>query len=198
MEGAGATGTLAALMDQILALWLADAAGGPVASTSGAAGPFASLLASISGAVPGGDAPSPGLVAASGAPVSLAADFRAAAAATGLSPALLEAVARQESDFNPTAVSGAGAIGVMQLMPGTAAELHVNPANAQENILGGARYLAGLLREFGSVPLALAAYNAGPGAVDRYGGIPPYAQTEHYVRSIMAMLGQSPSDIARS
>lgn len=119
---------------------------------------------------------------------SLAGAFQAAAASTGLSPVLLEAVARQESGFNPDAVSSAGAVGVMQLMPATAAELDVNPYNAEENILGGARYLARLVNQFHSVPLALAAYNAGPGAVEQYGGVPPFAQTENYVRSIMATL----------
>lgn len=122
-----------------------------------------------------------------GAP-ALEAAFSAAAQATGLSPALLKAVAQQESGFQPGAVSSAGAIGVMQLMPGTAAELGVDPYNAAENIMGGARYLAALLHQFGSLPLALAAYNAGPGAVEAYRGIPPYQETQRYVASIEAHL----------
>ncbi|MDA8199193.1 MAG: lytic transglycosylase domain-containing protein [Thermaerobacter sp.] len=123
-----------------------------------------------------------------GPPPTLAQDFARAASATGLSPQLLEAVARQESGFNPASQSPAGAVGVMQLMPGTARELGVNPANAAENISGGAHYLAELLVQFKSLPLALAAYNAGPGAVERYGGVPPYAQTQHYVHDILASL----------
>jgi soluble lytic murein transglycosylase-like protein len=122
-----------------------------------------------------------------GAP-ALDAAFSAAAQATGLSPALLKAVAQQESGFQPEAVSSAGAIGVMQLMPATAAELGVDPYNAAENIMGGARYLAALLHQFGSLPLALAAYNAGPGAVEAYRGIPPYQETQRYVASIEAHL----------
>lgn len=122
------------------------------------------------------------------APPDLNAAFQAAAQATGLSPELLKAVAEQESGFQPNVVSSAGAIGVMQLMPGTARELGVNPYNAAENIMGGARYLASLVQQFGSVPLALAAYNAGPGAVKAYDGIPPYQETERYVASIEAHL----------
>lgn len=124
---------------------------------------------------------------------SLAQDFSQAAQATGLSPRLLEAVAHQESGFNPAAQSSAGAMGVMQLMPGTAASLHVaNPWNAQENILGGAEYLKTLLTQFHSVRLALAAYNAGPGAVQAYGGVPPYAETQRYVHAIESALASAP------
>jgi peptidoglycan DL-endopeptidase CwlO len=105
---------------------------------------------------------------------------------------LLAAVARQESGFDPSAVSPAGAQGMMQLMPGTAAGLGVtdsfNPAQAVD---GAARLLSQLLDRFGSTPLALAAYNAGPGAVMRYDGVPPYPETQNYVRSVMAMLGSS-------
>jgi len=122
-------------------------------------------------------------------PADLAAAFSAAAQATGLSPALLKAVAEQESGMQEAAVSSAGAIGVMQLMPGTAAELGVDPYDATQNIMGGARYLAELLHQFGSLSLALAAYNAGPEAVMRYGGIPPYAETERYVAAVEARLG---------
>jgi len=130
---------------------------------------------------------------ASGGPVSpgpadLEAAFQAAAQATGLSPELLKAVAAQESGFQADVVSPAGAIGVMQLMPGTAAELGVDPYNAAANIMGGARYLASLLRQFGSLSLALAAYNAGPGAVRAYHGIPPYQETQRYVADIEARL----------
>ncbi len=104
----------------------------------------------------------------------------------GLAPGLLEAVAWQESRGRMDAVSVKGALGVMQLMPGTAAELGVNPGDLADNIRGGALYLRRQLDHFGgSVPLALAAYNAGPGAVRRYSGIPPYRETRDYVAKIM-------------
>ena len=105
----------------------------------------------------------------------------------GLAPGLLEAVAWQESRGRMSAVSVKGALGVMQLMPGTARELGVNPGDLADNIRGGALYLRRQLDRFGgNVPLALAAYNAGPGAVARYGGIPPYRETRDYVAKIMS------------
>ena len=103
-----------------------------------------------------------------------------------LDPALLAAVAWQESRGSMRAVSIKGARGVMQLMPATAAELGVVPDDLSDNIRGGALYLRRQLDRFGSVPLALAAYTAGPGAVLRYGGIPPYQETRNYVARIMA------------
>ena len=104
----------------------------------------------------------------------------------GLAPGLLEAVAWQESRGRMGALSVKGALGVMQLMPNTAAELGVNPGDLADNIRGGALYLRRQLDRFGgNVPLALAAYNAGPGAVARYGGIPPYRETRDYVARIM-------------
>lgn len=109
----------------------------------------------------------------------------AAARAHGLQPGLLEAVAWQESRGRMSAISVKGALGVMQLMPGTAAELGVRAGDLGDNIRGGALYLRRQLDRFGSVPLALAAYNAGPGAVLRYGGIPPYRETQGYVSKIM-------------
>ena len=93
--------------------------------------------------------------------------------------AVVEAVAWQESRFNHAAVSSKGARGVMQLLPKTASDLGVDPGDLKSNIDGGAAYLAQQLRRYGGdLRLALAAYNAGPGAVDRYGGIPPYAETQ--------------------
>jgi len=112
--------------------------------------------------------------------------FAAAAKSHGLDLSLLEAVAWQESRGRMSAVSPKGALGVMQLMPGTAAEMGVQPGDLADNIRGGALYLRRQLDRFGgSVPLALAAYNAGPGAVLRYKGIPPYRETRDYVARIM-------------
>ena len=108
-----------------------------------------------------------------------------AAIAHGVDPRLLEAVAWQESRGRMGAVSMKGARGVMQLMPDTAAELGVDIADLKDNIRGGAIYLRTQLDRFGSVPLALAAYNAGPGAVLRYGGIPPYRETRDYVSKVL-------------
>jgi soluble lytic murein transglycosylase-like protein len=108
------------------------------------------------------------------------------AALHDMDAALVRAVIHAESAFNPQARSRAGAQGLMQLMPQTAAELGVgNPFDAEQNIDGGVRYLAGLLQRYDQdVRLATAAYNAGPGAVQQYGGIPPYAETQAYVKRI--------------
>ena len=103
----------------------------------------------------------------------------------GLPTGIVDAVIHQESRGRMNAVSAKGALGLMQLMPGTAAQLGVNPYDADQNVRGGARYLRQQIDRFGSVPLALAAYNAGPGAVLRYGGIPPYRETQNYVATIL-------------
>jgi len=109
----------------------------------------------------------------------------------GIAPGLLAAVLKAESDFRPDVVSSAGAQGIAQFMPATARGMGVrDPFDPVQAIPGAARLLAAGIREFGSVPLALASYNAGGGAVRRYGGIPPYAETQAYVARVLALAGQ--------
>jgi soluble lytic murein transglycosylase-like protein len=155
---------------------------------------FAAQLATASAAAPTGTVAAPTATAAatgastlpSGTP--FASEITAAAQQHGLDPALLAGLIKQESGFNPNAVSPAGARGLTQLMPGTAAGLGVtNPLDPAQAIDGGARYLRQQLDAFGGdITKALAAYNAGPGAVKKYGGVPPYAETQNYVRSVQS------------
>lgn len=134
--------------------------------------------------------------AGTGRPADLAisaytSDFVTSGAAHGVPANLLAAVARTESGLNPKATSPAGAEGLMQLMPGTAAGLGVNPWDPASAIDGAARLLSSDYQRFGSWSLALAAYNAGAGAVASYGGIPPYPETENYVTKVLATAGMS-------
>lgn len=122
--------------------------------------------------------------------------FRAAGAAHGIQPSVLAAVAKIESAFDPNAVSHAGAQGLMQFMPATAADMGVDPFDPASAIDGAARYLSQNLRRFGSLELALAAYNAGPGAVQQHGGIPPFAETQAYVPKVLAAAGLSNSSLS--
>lgn len=125
---------------------------------------------------------------------SMDAIFEEAADRYNISVDLLKAVAKAESGFNPNAVSKAGAIGVMQLMPATARSLGVtDPYDARQNIMGGAKYLKENLDRFnGNVSFALAAYNAGPNSVQKYGGIPPYSETQNYVKTVTSYMNGSP------
>ena len=140
---------------------------------------------------PPAPAPAPVVVAPVPAPVAKTAKdhLRDAANLHGLPPEFLLSIAKIESAFQTNAVSPKGAIGVMQLMPGTARALKVNPHEPKENIEGGARLLRDLLVQYEQYPdqvyRALSAYNAGPGAVQKYNGIPPYRETQDYVQKVL-------------
>jgi len=188
-----------ARVTQLEAMLGLSPAGAPL-STSSASSPastgatgssgFAAQLASVTG-TPAAAATTDtyataGATAGTGASTPYAAEIDAAAAKYNVDPALLRGLIRQESNFNANATSPAGARGLTQLMPGTAAALGVDPSVPAQAIEGGAKYLRQQLDRFGNDPAkALAAYNAGPGAVQRYGGVPPYAETQNYVRKVM-------------
>lgn len=165
--------------DFAAALQSAGTAGGQAgAADAGTAGAALAPVAPTTG--------SPGATGPLNTP--FAAEIQAAAQKHGVDPALLTALVRQESNFNPNARSHAGATGLTQLMPGTAASLGVTDSTDPVQALdGGAKYLRQQLDAFnGDERLALAAYNAGPGAVQRFGGIPPYAETQNYVKKVQA------------
>jgi soluble lytic murein transglycosylase-like protein len=155
------------------------------AATSAATAPASSFAGALAAAQTSSSAAA---VSGTGDNSAFDAQINAAAASNGIDPALLKGLVSQESGFNPNARSGAGAVGLTQLMPGTASALGVtNPLDPAQSLQGGAKYLREQLDRFGGdETLALAAYNAGPGAVQKYGGVPPYAETQNYVTSVMS------------
>ncbi|HEY0613752.1 MAG TPA: transglycosylase SLT domain-containing protein [Candidatus Elarobacter sp.] len=194
-------GEIAAVQNRIAEITGAPARGSvqPVPVPAAASAPrFASALAQAMhpnpalGLEPGGpDAPGTGLpsrVSAPAPPAQIDALVEQNAATWQVDPALIKAVIANESGFNANATSGAGAQGLMQLMPETASSLGVRDAyDPVQNVAGGTRYLRGLLDRFhGDKRLAIAAYNAGPGAVEKYGDVPPYAETKNYVENVLA------------
>ncbi|WP_341524387.1 lytic transglycosylase domain-containing protein (plasmid) [Pseudomonas sp. G.S.17] len=112
------------------------------------------------------------------------------AAKRNLNPRLVSMMVKQESRSDPNAISPKGAQGLMQLMPDLSKQFNIDPFDPEMNIKVGTQYFADLLAKYGQVELALAAYNAGPGAVDKYGGIPPFSETQNYVSTIMAGVAQ--------
>jgi len=157
-----------------------------IGTLAGAPAPSAPAAAPISFAQTLATAQAPSASAGEGS-TPFGAEIDAAAARYGIDPGLLRGLVRQESGFDPRAHSAAGAMGLTQLMPATAASLGVSdPYDPAQSLDGGARYLREMLDRFGNDPAkALAAYNAGPGAVARFGGVPPYAETQNYVRNIL-------------
>jgi soluble lytic murein transglycosylase-like protein len=181
---------MAAIQAQITAIEGGAQTPATDASTATSSTSFASQLAAAQGttATAGTAAmTAAGTALGGGAPTQYDAQITAAAAKYGLDPSLLKGLIRQESNFNAGAQSGAGAQGLTQLMPGTAASLGVTDAtDPAQAIDGGAKYLKAQLDRFGGdASKALAAYNAGPGAVAKFGGVPPYAETQNYVTKVL-------------
>jgi soluble lytic murein transglycosylase-like protein len=120
--------------------------------------------------------------------------IRQAATKYGVDEDLVHSVISAESDYDPNSHSSAGAMGLMQLMPATVQAMKINPWDPAQNINGGVRELRGYLDRFKQVDLALAAYNAGPGAVHKYGGVPPYRETQAYVKRVLHTLWERKGD----
>jgi soluble lytic murein transglycosylase-like protein len=162
----------------------------PPGSTSSTPAAFANTLAAAMSPVAANasSAQSASLAPAPIAPAQLESLVQQNAATWQVDPALVKAVIANESGFDANATSKVGAQGLMQLMPETAQRLGVrDPYDPQQNVAGGTRYLRGLLDRFGGdARLAVAAYNAGPGAVEKYGDVPPYAETQNYVQNVLA------------
>ena len=164
--------------------------GSPVSPPANYTGPtFESILGTVSAEKKVGAAPATATGASSwkGDPKDYDGMIKEAAQKNGIDESLIRAVIRQESAFNPKATSGCGAKGMMQLMDDTAKDLGVgNSYDPHQNIMGGAKYLRQLLDRFdGNMTKAIAGYNAGPGAVEKYGGLPPFAETQDYVTKVM-------------
>jgi soluble lytic murein transglycosylase-like protein len=179
---------ISAVQSRIAEITGAPPPGSTPAPYAGVGAPrFATALAGALGTAPDGAANSE-TAAAPVPPAQIDALVQQNASTWQVDPALLKAVIANESGFNANATSKTGAQGLMQLMPDTAASLGVRDAyDPVQNVAGGTRYLRGLLDRFGGDPrLAVAAYNAGPGAVEKYGDIPPYSETRNYVQNVLA------------
>lgn len=165
---------------------------GEIQSRFGPAAPSQSFSKALDQAAATGGASAtaaPAATAAAGGTQAWAPAIAGAAAREHVDPALVRAVMSAESGGNPNALSPVGAEGLMQLMPGTAQSLGVDAANPLDNLEGGAKYLGELTHRFG-LENGVAAYNAGPHAVEKYGGVPPYAETQAYVQKVLSLYNQ--------
>ena len=184
---------ISAIQNRIAEITGAPPAGAPIVQP----GQFNVALAQALGSQaatpiePGGDGPAPV------PPEQIDALVQQNAGIWQVDPALIKSVIANESSFNANATSPVGAQGLMQLMPETAASLGVkNPYDPAQNVAGGTRYLRGLLDRFnGDTKLAVAAYNAGPGAVEKYNGVPPYAETQSYVQNVLGSFDRYKSQL---